>query len=83
MIKPKLAFVLLTLWPALPCAGQNTGFRQVTHTLPVAIQRGTTRTLKLHSNFTLDKTHSVFFRPAGPAMKFLETKPVAAPRKGQ
>ena len=54
------------------------GFRQVTSTHPVAVQRGTTAEVKLRSNFTLDETYRTFIVPGGIDLKFLETKPIEA-----
>ena len=54
------------------------GFRQVTSTHPVAVQRGTTAEVKLRSNFTLDETYRTFIVPSGIDLKFLETKPIEA-----
>ena len=59
------------------------GFRQVTATHPVAVQRGTTREVTLRSNFTLDYAYAVIFNKPGITMTFLETKPIAAPRRGR
>jgi hypothetical protein len=64
-------------------AEKKIGFRQITIVEPVAIQRGTTQKMTLRSNFTLNETHSVFFDRPGVEMKFAETKPKAAPRKGR
>lgn len=59
------------------------GFRQLGVTKPVVVQRGTTTTVRVHSNYTLDEAYRVFFDRPGIAMKFLETKPISAPRKGR
>ena len=59
------------------------GFRQVTATHPVAVERGKTSVVTLRSNFTLDETYAVFFAKPGITMKFMETKPIAAPRGGR
>lgn len=64
-------------------AAAKVGFRQVTSTHPVAVQRGATTEVRLRSNFTLNETHAVFFDRGGMKMTFLETKPIAAPRKGR
>ncbi len=68
-------------------AGENAtaqiGFRQVTSTHPVAVQRGATAEVKLNSNFTLDETYAVFFNKRGLKMTFLEEKPIKAPRRGR
>lgn len=64
-------------------AETKVGFRQITIVEPVAIQRGTTQEMTLRSNFTLDETHAVFFDQPGVTMRFLETEPKEAPRKGR
>ena len=69
--------------PSLTEAEIKVGFRQLGSTTPVVVQRGTTSEVKLRSNFTLDGTHSVFFDRPGIQMKFLETKPIKAPRSGR
>jgi hypothetical protein len=58
------------------------GFRQLTPTTPVAVQRGTKSIINLRSNFTLDGAYKVFFDKPGIRMTFLETEPIAAPRRG-
>lgn len=64
-------------------AETKVGFRQVTSTSPVAVQRGTSAEVRLRSNFTLDEAYAVFFNQPGITMKFLESKPIAAPRGGR
>jgi len=59
------------------------GFRQLTTIHPVAVQRGTERTVRLRSNFSLDNTYATFFDRPGITMKFTETKPIKAPRRGR
>ena len=59
------------------------GFRQLTSTHPVAVQRGSTAEVRLRSSFTLDDTYGVFFSQPGITMTFLETKAIDAPRKGR
>ena len=59
------------------------GFRQLTSVHPVAVQRGTSTTVRLRSNFTLDNTYAVFFDKPGVRMTFAETEPIEAPRKGR
>ncbi len=59
------------------------GFRQLTTTHPVAVQRGVDSEVKLRSNFTLNNTHSVLFAREGVTMNCLESKPIEAPRKGR
>jgi hypothetical protein len=64
-------------------ADTKVGFRQVTSTYPVAVQRGTSAEVRLRSNFTLDETYAAFFSRPGITMTFLEKKPIDAPRKGR
>ncbi|QDV53771.1 hypothetical protein [Gimesia fumaroli] len=59
------------------------GFRQLVTFKPAAVQQGDKRTIQLHSSYTLDGTHSVFFDQPGINMKFTEPKPKAAPRRGR
>ena len=68
-----LLFTILLAGPAL--AESKISFRQLTRTYPVAVQRGSTATVEVSSNFTLNDSHSVFFAPAGPEMQLAETKP--------
>ena len=64
-------------------AESKIGFRQLGSTKPVVVERGKKTTIQIRSNFTLDGTHTVFFDKPGITMKFLETKPIAAPRTGR
>ncbi|MCA9114857.1 MAG: hypothetical protein KDA79_07195 [Planctomycetaceae bacterium] len=83
--------VILCLAAALPAllpgaargAEQKIGFRQLSIITPGAVQQGTTSEVKVHSNFTLDGTHTVLFNRPGLSMKLLETKPIEAPRQGR
>lgn len=59
------------------------GFRQVTSTYPVAVQRGTSAEVELRSNFTLDETYAVFCDRDGVTFTFAETEPKEAPRKNR
>lgn len=59
------------------------GFRQVTSTFPVAVQRGESGEVELRSNFTLDETHSVFVDREGVTLTFAESEPKEAPRKNR
>ncbi len=59
------------------------GFRQLVAFKPAAVQQGEKRKIQLHSSYTLDGTHSVFFDQPGIKMKFAEPKPKAAPRRGR
>lgn len=69
---------------AVPSAGGAAiGFRQLTTAFPSAVQVGTTATVQLRSNFSLDGTYASFFEPAGPTMKLVETKPIDAPLAGR
>ena len=63
---------------------QGIGFRQLTSTFPVAVQRGTEATVQVRSTFTLDGAHTALFRKPGAEsgirMTYAETEPIAAPR---
>jgi len=59
------------------------GFRQLVAFKPAAVQQGDKRKIQLHSSYTLDGTHSVFFDQPGIKIKFVEPKPKAAPRRGR
>ena len=59
------------------------GFRQLTVVDPVAVQRGTERTVQVRCNFTLDETYAVFFDRPGITAEFAETESIEAPRKGR
>lgn len=59
------------------------GFRQLVAMKPAAVQQGDKRKIQLHSSYTLDGTHSVFFDQPGIKMTFAEPKPKAAPRRGR
>ena len=74
---------LVAMFTTASYAETKIGFRQVTSTYPVAVQRGTTVEVHLRSNFTLDETYGVLFSKPGINMTFLEEKPIAAPRKGR
>lgn len=77
------AFLLICLAPVAALAETKVGFRQVTSTYPVAVQRGTSAEVRLRSNFTLDETYAVFFDRPGISMSFLEEKPIKAERRGR
>lgn len=62
-----------------PAVHAAVGFRQVTNTHPVAVQRGTKAEVRLRSNLTLDETHAVLFHRPGIKMTYAEEKPVDAP----
>ena len=64
-------------------AESKIGFRQLGSTTPVAVQRGKKTTINVRSNYTLDGTYKVLFDRSGIEMKFLETKPIAAPHGGR
>jgi hypothetical protein len=70
---------LMLALPLTPPAHAAVGFRQVTSTHPVAVQRGTKVEVRLRSNFSLDETHAVLFHRPGIKMTYAEEKPVAAP----
>lgn len=81
------SFLLVAL-PILAACGNllaetKVGFRQLTNTHPVAVQRGQTAEVQVFTNFTLNETHSVFFDQEGLEMRCLEEKPIDAPRKGR
>ncbi len=77
-----LMVVGLSPWGTLH-AETKIGFRQLGAIYPVAVQRGTTTEVKIHSNYTLDEAYAVFFDRPGIRMTFKETKPIAAPRRGR
>ncbi len=79
----RFAIVVIPVVLATTTLHAKVGFRQVTSTHPVAIQRGTAVEVKLRSNFTLDETYAVFFSRPGIKMTFAETEPVEAPRSGR
>lgn len=64
-------------------AETKVGFRQLGSTTPVVVQRGRTSEIHVRSNFTLDGAYKVLFDRPGITTKFLETKPIVAPRKGR
>lgn len=55
------------------------GFRQLTSTHPVAVQRGTEAEVQVRSNLTLDHTYQVFFARPGVNMTYAEDKPKESP----
>jgi len=67
--------VWLLIASTLSAGETKISFRQLTRTHPIAVQRGTTAQIQVHSNFTLDGSHSAFFAPAGPQLTYAETKP--------
>ena len=77
---PGAVAVLCLLVTALQ-AESKIGFRQLGSTTPVAVQRGQKTTINVRSNYTLDGTYKVLFDRPGIEMKFLETKPKAAPQR--
>jgi hypothetical protein len=77
------AVAVLCILAASLRAETKIGFRQLCSTTPVALQRGTTRTINVRSNYTLDGTYKVFFDRPGIEMKLIETKPIPAPHKGR
>lgn len=64
-------------------APSKIGFRQLVAFKPAAVQQGDKRKIQLHSSYTLDNTHSVFFDKPGIKMIFAEPKPKDAPRRGR
>ncbi|MBP90023.1 MAG: hypothetical protein CMJ64_25500 [Planctomycetaceae bacterium] len=78
-LKMKLFCCLLALLATIALASpalaeSKISFRQLTRTYPVAVQRGSTATVEVSSNFTLNDSHAVFFAPAGPEMQLAETE---------
>ena len=67
--------VWLLIASAVSAGETKISFRQLTRTHPIAVQRGTSAQIQIHSNFTLDGSHSAFFAPAGPKLTYAETKP--------
>jgi hypothetical protein len=71
---------VLVIWAgSFTQAAEKVGFRQVTATHPVAVQRGTKAEVRLRSNLTLDETHAVLFARGGIRMTYAEPKPIAVP----
>jgi hypothetical protein len=60
-------------------AQAKVGFRQLTCVYPVAVQRGTSATIQVRSNFTLDGAYQVYFDRPGIQMTLAEEKPIEAP----
>lgn len=79
---PVVVAALLVLATSLQ-AESKIGFRQLGSTTPVAVQRGKKTTINVRSNYTLDGAYKVLFDQPGIEMKFLETKPIAAPHQGR
>lgn len=75
--------ILLWLPASTALAEVKVGFRQLTSTHPVAVQRGTESEVQLRSNFTLDGTYAVFFANPGVNMTYAETEPKEAPRQNR
>jgi hypothetical protein len=73
MLRFTLTLLVATQLAGQVCAESKISFRQLTRTYPVAVRRGSTATVEVSSNFTLNDSHSVFFAPAGPEMQFAET----------
>ena len=71
-------------WFCSHVVAQGTGFRQLTSTYPVAVQRGTQSRVSVRSTFTLDKSHTALFHKTGtrPDIKMVlaESEPRPAPR---
>ena len=67
-----MAVIVAVTTPSQLIAESKVSFRQLTLTDPVVVQRGTTTAITVHSNFTLEDTHSVFFEPAGPQMRLVD-----------
>jgi hypothetical protein len=70
------AALLVPLAGDVPAA---VGFRQLTNTHPVAVQRGTTAEVQVRSVLTLDDTYAVLFARGGIHMSYAEDKPIPSP----
>ena len=75
--------VVLIVPTASTTAETKVGFRQLGSTTPIVVRRGQVSTINIRSNYTLDGAYSVLFDRPGITAKFLETKPIAAPRSGR
>lgn len=71
----------MSLWSlaSVAMAEVKVGFRQLTSTFPVAVQRGTGSEVQVRSNLTLDHTYQVFFARPGITMTYAEDKPKESP----
>ena len=71
----------MSLWfsASAAMAEVKVGFRQLTSTYPVAVQRGTEAEVQVRSNLTLDHTYQVFFARPGVNMTYAEDKPKESP----
>ncbi|MDG1893991.1 MAG: hypothetical protein P8J37_03685 [Fuerstiella sp.] len=80
-------FFILVVTLILPAASARAetkvGFRQLGSTSPIVVARGKQSTINIRSNYTLDGAYSVLFDRPGITAKFLETRPIAAPRSGR
>lgn len=83
----KLAAVALLLLSAAFSETSNAdskrGFRQLTSTHPIAVQRGTKTQVKVRCNFTLDGAYQTFFDRPGISMTYAETAPIDAYTKSR
>lgn len=83
----KLTTVVLLLTcvalPEISKADSKRGFRQLTSTHPVAVQRGTKSQVKVRCNFTLDGAYRTFFDRPGVTMTYAETAPIEAYTKSR
>lgn len=73
-------FAVLCLLTFAPPAWAAIGFRQLTSTYPVAVQRGTAADVEVRAHFTLDGAYRVFFDRGGIQMSLVETEPKEAPQ---
>jgi hypothetical protein len=78
-----IIMAVLTLLTTFASAETKVGFRQLGSTSPIVVQRGKPSEINIRSNYTLDGAYSVLFDKPGITTKFLETKPIAAPRSGR
>ncbi len=83
MVLPRwMSGIVLLLALGASRSGQaetKVGFRQLTSTHPVAVQRGTEADVKVRCNFTLDGAYGVYFVQPGIEMTYAEEKSKEAP----
>ena len=75
-----ICLILISLSSA---AHAKVGFRQLCPTTPVAVQRGKKTIINVRTSYTLNGAYKVFFDKPGMKMRCVETKPIAAPRRGR
>jgi hypothetical protein len=81
-LAPLLA-ICLVCFAARSASSAAIGFRQLTGTYPVAVQRGTKSTVTVYSNFTLDGAYETFFDEPGVRMTLAEEKPLGGGHNGK